>query len=347
MITESILQAALPDTKKEALLAFKNKGISFIKLENNPKKYVLELSVSQLSYLVRVLKHMYYNEIPLVSDAIYDTIEEQLLVLKPEAVGVGSPVTDGKKVNLPHYMGSLDKIKSEKDIASWTKTHKGPYVISDKLDGISLLLVSDGKKWKIYTRGKGDVGKDVSFLSKFMTLPEPTTKIAVRCEAIVSVSRFKKYFAENQANPRNTASGIFNKTKDISGAAKALKHVTIIAYEMIEPIMKPSQQMTKLKELDFKVVPHTIFYSLSEAELTTRLAERKSKSIFEIDGLVITQDIKYTRSTSGNPDYSIAFKSDIEGDIVLAVVEKVEWQISRYNSLKPVVIVKEFKGKLT
>ena len=43
-------------------------------------------------------------------------------------------------VKLPYYLGSLNKIRDDtKAINNWIKTFKGPYYVSEKLDGISAL----------------------------------------------------------------------------------------------------------------------------------------------------------------------------------------------------------------
>ena len=50
---------------------------------------------------------------------------------------VGS-IPKKNKVKLPFYMASMKKLKpNENNIQNWFKKYKGPYVVSDKLDGNS------------------------------------------------------------------------------------------------------------------------------------------------------------------------------------------------------------------
>ena len=63
-------------------------------------------------------------------------------------------------------MGSLNKIKAnQKDIDNWIKKYSTPndYVLSDKLDGISVLYIYENFGngsyiQKFYTRGNGSTG---------------------------------------------------------------------------------------------------------------------------------------------------------------------------------------------
>ena len=62
-------------------------------------------------------------------------------------------------------MGSMDKFKPKTgDIDKWIKKFKGPYFITDKLDGVSGLFVIKNKIKKLYTRGNGTYGSDISHL---------------------------------------------------------------------------------------------------------------------------------------------------------------------------------------
>ena len=54
---------------------------------------------------------------------------------------IGAKV-DKNKVAIPFFMGSMDKIKpsDQKILDKFIESYKGPYIYSDKLDGISGLL---------------------------------------------------------------------------------------------------------------------------------------------------------------------------------------------------------------
>lgn len=96
-------------------------------------------------------------------------------------------------------MGSQNKIKdSEEEITKYKKQYKGPYIISDKLDGVSCLIVykrntADKNKFdiKLYTRGNGTYGQDISHLLTYINgFPNLSNIIgdylAIRGELIIS-----------------------------------------------------------------------------------------------------------------------------------------------------------------
>ena len=139
------------------------------KLKENPISYIKKLSESELVNLIQTLKHYYYNtSTPLVSDNVYDVVEDYCKNEYPnntEFKQVGSIIQINRagKIQLPFYVGSLDKIKPGTGlIEKFNNKYTGQYIISDKLDGQSLLLQSIDNEWKIYTRGNGLIGQDVS-----------------------------------------------------------------------------------------------------------------------------------------------------------------------------------------
>lgn len=95
----------------------------------------------------------------ILKDDIYDIIKDYVRKKYPKdpyLKHIGADVDN--KVVLPYYMGSQNKIKdSEEEITKYKKQYKGPYVISDKLDGVSCLIVykkteNNNYDIKLYTR---------------------------------------------------------------------------------------------------------------------------------------------------------------------------------------------------
>ena len=62
--------------------------------------------------------------------------------------------------------------------------YTGPYVLSCKLDGVSGLYTTEGSEPKLYTRGDGKVGQDISHLIPYLRLPK-TKNIVIRGEFII------------------------------------------------------------------------------------------------------------------------------------------------------------------
>lgn len=283
-------------------------------------------------------KDAYYNDAPIMSDREFDKLEDQLRKIDPfhpVLKAIGAPVKKGK-VRLPFHMGSLDKVKPD-TLDRWVNNQSGPYVVSDKVDGNSLLLVGHKSHWDVFSRGNGTYGQDLSHLVPYLNLPKPQDNIAVRVEAVMLKKSFKDF--ENQAeNPRNFVSGLLNRKH---ANIPAMKKVVIIAFELIEPCLKPSDQFSKLKRMGFRTPTWSIHNTLDPFQLTTFLESRREKLSYEIDGLVITVDEKTERVTSGNPIHSVAYKTILDDQIATVEVEDVIWSASRHKALKPRIKIKK------
>ena len=145
--------------------------------------------------LVKILKYAcdkYYNEDALLTDEEYDKLYDLLKNKSPKNKffnQIGCDVSSKKKVKLPYHMGSMDKFKpTTDDLDKWLKKYKGPFVITDKLDGVSGLFVNSNNNKKLYTRGNGTYGTDISILIPFIkTLnQEFSSDIIIRGEFIIS-----------------------------------------------------------------------------------------------------------------------------------------------------------------
>ncbi|NBX87597.1 MAG: hypothetical protein EBQ97_03645, partial [Bacteroidetes bacterium] len=85
-------------------------------------------------------------------------------------------------------------------LANWTAKFTGPYVLSCKLDGVSGLYTTEGKDPKLYTRGDGRVGQDISHLIPFLRLPK-TRGVVIRGEFIIPKALFESKYKDKFANP--------------------------------------------------------------------------------------------------------------------------------------------------
>src|SRR5262249_41056641 len=80
--------------------------------------------VAELAKLLRTYKDAYYNGTPLVSDAAYDALEDELRTLDPDnavlaSIGAPAPVTAWEKANHAIPMGSLNKAVDEDEFRAW------------------------------------------------------------------------------------------------------------------------------------------------------------------------------------------------------------------------------------
>lgn len=297
-------------------------------------EYGQSLSTQQLSKLLKKAEHQYFNtDSPIMGDDEYDLLSSHLLSSTLtgiyDKIGSPPPKLARNKVSLPFHMGSLDKVKVN-TVDEWLAKNPGPYVVMDKMDGVSLAYVVyvDGTT-KLYTRGDGTIGQDVSHLLPALNLPEIITPVEIRAEIEMSNTAFEKY-AEDFVNPRNLVSGLVNKLE----VDPAVKDLSVFCYEIISQKLKKSFQLRKLKSLGFNVPGFKCYDSLSAERLSTIFDKRRSKN-FKIDGLVIEVDKVNTLPDSGNPSYAVAFKVLIDEDVVTATVKNVIWNPSQYGYLKP------------
>lgn len=287
-------------------------------------------NVSDLERQIKMASDSYYNSgKSIMSDIEFDALVDKLRELKPDSKvlqSVGAPIKS-RKLNLPYFMGSLNKIKPD-STDDWLEANPGPYCVSDKLDGVSILMVWTKGILTAYTRGNGSVGQNITHLFSHVKLPKIRGNLAVRGEILISKSKFEQYDFEN---PRNMVSGLVNR-KDVGEGAQDLD---ILAYEMLSPRMSPSDGFERLKQLGFTVAPYKVFNTLDSEKLSKMLTARRSKSKYDIDGLVVCVDEKQPLNKSGNPAWAVAFKSIAEGNIATTKVLEVEWNPSRHGLLKP------------
>lgn len=322
-------------------------------LKKNLSKNIQALSVNQLANIINYANH-HYHELGqnVLDDDTYDLVKD-LLTQKdpynPVLTMVGSETNSEQKVKLPYYLGSMDKIKPDsKTINKWKLKYQGPYLISGKLDGISILITislnSSKPKINVYTRGNGIEGQDVSYLQPAINLNlsyiqkkmtnYKISQLAVRGELIISKKNFEKY-QDQFKNPRNTISGLVAK-KDINDIKVKPQDIDFVAFELIEPRLKASQQFETLKQLGFKSPDHLLINSIDTEILSQHLLNFRQQSAWEIDGIIITNDQLYPVNKSGNPKESFAFK--MNDKMAQVTVIDVIWNKSRSGYLNPVVV---------
>ena len=305
---------------------FKKNGISVLE----------KLNESQLSSILSEANKAYYNKDPLFTDNEYDIINEFTENKYPDnkvISQIGAPIDSSscsRKVSLPYHMGSMDKIKPDTSaLTNWSSLYKGPYIMSCKLDGVSGLYSTEGSMPKLYTRGDGKVGQDISHLIPYLRLPK-TKDIVIRGEFIIPKTIFETKYKTTFANPRNMVAGMVNH-KTVN---ESIKDLHFVAYEVIRPVKKPSEQMELLSALDVNVVLYKVVRSLTNELLSQTLVEWRYKYLYEIDGVIVTNDALYERKT-GNPDHSFAFKMVLSDQIAEAKVVDIIWTPSKDGYLKP------------
>lgn len=336
-------------------------------LISDPIGYATQLDLKDLEALVLTLRDYYYNTgTELVPDLVYDQIEELLRERSPRSKvlgAIGSQVrsTEGA-VSLPLSMPSLNKAKAGTGVLEkWLAKYGGNglketgIVVSDKLDGISMMLyISDGKP-SLYTRGNGLEGQLVSHLLKYLQFgqfkvndkrSESDQVLAVRGELMISKSTWDRKYASKYPNVRNFISGLVNaKHPEIS----ILRDLEFVAYQLMMPRVRAGDQMKFLESLGFKVVNYSLMGKMTwsrsgnvEEYFSELLRKRRKEGKYQIDGLVLVDHSQvYDLGTPGeNPKHAIAFKNQDEDQTAQTEVIRVVWKASKRYLLKPTVEIK-------
>lgn len=312
-------------------------------IEVSPREYAEGIPVKTLVKILRTLSSIYYNTgKSVVSDNTYDTMKDVLEERDVEnefLKEIGAPVSK-LAVKLPYPMGSLTKIKPENDtLDAWVKKYKGPYVLSDKLDGTSAQFYKESETvYKLYSRGNGTEGQDISHLIKYVVPASVKTAdipvgTSVRGELLISKEDFKK-ISNKMKNARNATSGLVN-SKTIDKTIAAL--CQFVAYAVLHPPMTQLDQMKFLQKLGFNVVHYKVVKELSNETLSEYLKSRRTESKFEVDGIVVADSSKVYKHEAGNPSHAFAFKTVLDDQVAQTKVVKIDWSATMDGYLKPVI----------
>jgi len=318
-------------------------NLAVTKLKKDPISYIKDVKIPELAELLATLSDAYYNSSkPLVTDAIFDLLLEALKERdpdNPQLKKIRAPPSK-YKVKLPCYMPSLDKIKPDTpELQKWINKYKGPYVLSDKLDGATGLLHKKNKKLFLYSNGDEGYGQNIThliphILSK-INLESLDEGICIRGELIISKENFAK-LNNKYKNGRNAVAGLINSKNYSVNLANLTSFVT---YNIIGNNQPPLEQLKILQELNFDVVDYKLVKKLTEKLLSDYLVDRRNSSRYELDGIVVADNASHEEVTKKNPDYSFAFKQILDEQVATTKVIKVNWEVSRHGYLKPTIDV--------
>ena len=311
------------------------------------------LSILELEKIITFASNKYYNtNKPVMSDNDFDKLILMLKLKNPDSqvlTMVGSNIKSTNKVKLDYWLGSMNKITTlDSKFLNWVNKYKQPYNISDKLDGVSALLIYDKyKNIKLYTRGNGEYGQDITLLLKYIKLPDNVIEyclkhniigdkniIALRGELIIKKAIFNDKWSKDFKNIRNTVSGVVNSKKINKDLAK---DIDLVLYEIIEPNYDINTQIKYLNNMGFNVVHNYNVNNLSFDSLSDILNNLRNESIYDIDGIIIITTQPYIRNNSGNPDYAFAYKNISE--IGITIVSNISWNISKDGYVIPTIIL--------
>lgn len=322
-------------------------------LQDLKKQYNKNILYKCLSMVVNDVDNMYYNDgISPWSDIQYDCFIE-CLKSESECVGiveegkVGAQVNKGRNtsvaVKLPYFMASMNKYKTISEINNWCQKFRGPYTVTAKLDGVSAMYY----KGKLYTRGNGITGRNISYLIPFLKQNKSMSQaldadyeFGLRGELIIRKSIFTEKYRATFANSRNLVCGLLNRVYSKENE-DFYRHIDFVVYDVYH--YNPLQFCNKIKiikDSGCSIVQYKDKISsiaLNDLNLLDYILKKwKTEYDYEIDGIIVTNNKPCIHSNSSNPDFAFAYKNNILGvEMKEAVVDQVLWNVSKDNYLKP------------
>jgi NAD-dependent DNA ligase len=334
---------------------YSKEQIELIKTE--PIKYGNMVDIVDLVSFLKTANSSYYKDSePIIEDKIYDIL---MFILKERdptnellnKIGIFDLNSDNNEVQLPYPMASLEKITElndiKKNITLWTKKYIGPYVISDKLDGVSAQLTKHMNGIvKLYTRGDGTIGQDISHLIKHLTtktqLDNLELGMSLRGEIVMPKASLNK-LEQKYANGRSSISGLVG-AKQTNYNKDTAKYSKLVIYGIINPPdLTQTQMMEKIEEMGFECVWYKIIKSNKdpiefEKLLRKNLNNRKDASLYDIDGIVCVDSSKIYKINDKNPKHAFAFKIMFKDQIAETIVKDIIWEPSMYYYLNPTIV---------
>ncbi len=282
----------------------------------------------------------------------------------------GAPLAGFTKVNHATRMLSLNDAFSEQDLRDWLErlerqlgSSVGELHCSPKVDGLAVELeYRNGVFIRGATRGDGEVGEDITQnLKTIEAIPlrlrgKPPALLVVRGEALMTKAELERINREQArqglkpyANTRNVAAG---SLRQLDSKTTALRRLDFFAWGVpgsVEPAFlriypTRAEEYERLRQFGFKVNPYAAVVRGLPGVLAyhRRLAERRDRLAFEIDGAVITVNDNqrfYRAGVVGKaPRGAIAFKFSPRQ--ATTIVENIIIQVGRTGVLTPVAVLR-------
>lgn len=147
--------------------------------------------------MLKLANLLYRNSQPIMTDNEYDyftRLHNRKMPIESGVFKIGAPV-EKNKAQLPYEMASMDKIKPDTGhLTNWTKnTQDLTYYRVNWME--SRGLYSTESTTKLYTRGDGKVGQDISRCNT--TFNAQNTNVVIRGEFIIPRAYLKPNIKQN------------------------------------------------------------------------------------------------------------------------------------------------------
>jgi len=336
-----------------------------------------EKRIAQLRAEVARHDERYYRDArPEISDFEYDALKKELAELEtrfPQFASADSPtqkvgddrIQGFKEVAHRQRMLSLENTYSEEEVRAFHArmvrllgADSLHYTVEPKIDGLAASLTYEkGKFVRAVTRGKGDVGDDVTvnvltIASLPRTLHGPRENIPdvveIRGEIYLTAAEFERINAERAAageelyaNPRNTAAGTI---KQLDPNEVARRKLSIVLYSLgyCEPRVVDSQGMLhqRLKEWGLPGVERiwhaqgidAVWAAIGELDQIRRgFAYGTDGAVVKLDDFEQQRDVG---SSDKVPRWAIAYK--YKPDTARTRLRAITIQVGKTGILSPV-----------
>ncbi|MGW5110161.1 NAD-dependent DNA ligase LigA [Nocardia sp. NPDC004123] len=314
--------------------------------------------IQELADRIVALRDAYYQGAPLVADAEYDAVEDELrglieahpdLTPDPNPLEqVGAPAVLHAPIRHSRPMLSLEKATKPDQVAAFFARFPGqPVVVMPKLDGLSLAIVfEDGRLVRAVTRGDGTTGDDVTVLVRALVdgVPERIDvpgRVEVRGEAVMLRSTFAAYNTAHPdkplINPRNAAAGTL-RAKDPATVAE--RRLQFFGFDLDT---SPDSAAVDLEEgLRALGIAGAQMRHCADAEQAqtaiTAIEQSRSELDYDLDGAVLRLADRGAYAAAGtrsnSPRGALAFKFAAEEKTT--VLDDVVWDVGKTGKIVPV-----------
>jgi DNA ligase (NAD+) len=298
---------------------------------------------------IRQARVAYYEGEPVMSDDAYDRLVVRLRKLKPDSKVLHEVGAEPKGATAPHRipMGSLKKADTYDELAAWMVGIRNGFTYSFKLDGLSVeLIYKKGELVQALTRGDGKTGEVITDNVRRMqnvkpTLDSPFTG-SLRGEIVMHKKVFAEKYADDYANPRNTAVGIARRH-----SGENCEDLTVQYFDILDgkTYKWRKEKSTDILNLHLQPVSSSIrFHTIEVFEnMFESLVEHRDHNDYEMDGVVVAVAHLHERSVGDPmfPNDQIAFK--FEADTEKSVVKSITWEAGRTGRVNPVVHIAPVK----
>lgn len=304
------------------------------------------------------MRDAYYQGSPLVADAEYDAVEDELRGLieaNPELTPetnpldqVGAPAVLHAPIRHSRPMLSLEKATKPEQVEAFFGRFPGQsVVVMPKLDGLSLALVfEDGRLARAITRGDGSTGDDVTMLVRALVdgIPERIDvpgRVEVRGEAVMLRSTFVAYNTAHPdkplINPRNAAAGTL-RAKDPATVAE--RRLRFFGFDLDIADGEAAVDLEEgLLALGIAGAQMRHCADAEQAQVAISAVEQGRNDLdYDLDGAVLRLADREAYAAAGtrsnSPRGALAFKFAAEEKTTL--LREVIWDVGKTGKIVPV-----------